>query len=67
MSVGDSAQLFFRCTNTRPEFDPWQPSKKQGIVAHACNPGFGKVETGRSQEFSDQHVLLNQWTDFRFS
>lgn len=42
--------------------DPLQPSKKPGVVAHAYNPGFEEVETGRSQEFSDQHVSLNPWT-----
>lgn len=45
-----------------PMFDPQQPHKKPGVVARAYNPRAGEVEAERSQEFTDQHVLLKQWT-----
>lgn len=31
----------------------WEPGKS-GIRMHACNPGTGEVETGRSQGFPGQ-------------
>lgn len=43
---GDNMAVMCLLASTRPEVDPQDPHTKPGVLAHACNPSAGKVETG---------------------
>lgn len=56
MRIGDICNEKSACL---ARSDPHCSCKRLGVVAYACNPNVGEVETGSSLEFVGQLVLLN--------